>query len=460
MDINQLIISNFHNAKSGLCLFKPSGEIFLFNKSADRFFVNTKGKQLVNGMNLIECLPPKLLEKYKLIIKGELSNQRPFLETTDKENDQYFDLIFSRLEHEVFGIYFQLVIANVTESKKLQRTFDKVLYMGRFTKNLITVCDKEMKIIYVNPSFEKVTGYLLEEIKGKDISKMLIGPNTDTKVVQYKHRQIRDDKPYNIQILNYNKNNEKFWQDLEVVPLKDDNDEITGYMSIGSDITEKIKQEKKHLREILRSNEKERNTIAANLHDNLGQLLGAIHILQIKNNKSFAADARTNQQKEAGEKLVELIDQSISELRAITHDLNSKNPGNFSFTNKLEDLIYDIELLSDIKVKVDIDQSIDFVNLKNAKALKAVLRELFNNSIKHSKTQEITLKTLVKNEHYVISYSDEGCGFDWDGNFYQGSSGLRNVFDRIESFSGSIQLESSPGNGVKISIKVPLKAFI
>ena len=93
------------------------------------------------------------------------------------------------------------------------------------------------RIAYVNPAFEKLMGYSAEEVLGKN-PKFLQGPGTEDKT-RYQIRQaMRENKSIRTQILNYAKNGDELWLDINFVPLFDESGELIYYAAIERDLTE------------------------------------------------------------------------------------------------------------------------------------------------------------------------------------------------------------------------------
>lgn len=93
------------------------------------------------------------------------------------------------------------------------------------------------RIVYVNPAFEKLMGYTADEVIGQN-PKILQGPGTDDKT-RYKIRKaMRDETSIRTQILNYDKSGNELWLDINMVPLFDEDDQLTYYAAIERDLTE------------------------------------------------------------------------------------------------------------------------------------------------------------------------------------------------------------------------------
>jgi PAS domain S-box-containing protein len=116
------------------------------------------------------------------------------------------------------------------------------------------------KIIYVNDSFTKMTGYKKEEIIG-NTPRILQGPNTDRNVLDRLKKSLINAEPCEVELINYNKNKEEFWVNLSIFPLKDAKGKPTHFVSIQRDTTERNKQnlDKETIFEIIQSINKNPN---------------------------------------------------------------------------------------------------------------------------------------------------------------------------------------------------------
>lgn len=111
------------------------------------------------------------------------------------------------------------------------------------TTNAVTICDADRKITWVNEGFTRVTGYTLEEVVGKSPGKILQSELSDPETIKEMRKTFNEGKPLHCEILNRSKFGKDYWIELDIVPLKDDNGTITGFMSIQLDISERKKTE-------------------------------------------------------------------------------------------------------------------------------------------------------------------------------------------------------------------------
>lgn len=107
---------------------------------------------------------------------------------------------------------------------------------------------KGPKIIYVNRAFTNLTEYRAEEIIGRT-PRVLQGKDTDKKILGKIKETIIERKSGRFEVINYTKSGKKYWLDLHLLPIKDENGVVVLYGAIERDITnlkdrnEKLKQE-------------------------------------------------------------------------------------------------------------------------------------------------------------------------------------------------------------------------
>lgn len=93
------------------------------------------------------------------------------------------------------------------------------------------------EIVYVNPAFERLMGYRADEVVGQN-PKLLQGPATDDETRTQIRQAMRQNKSIRTQILNYAKNGDELWLDINFVPLFDENGDLAYYAAIERDLTE------------------------------------------------------------------------------------------------------------------------------------------------------------------------------------------------------------------------------
>ncbi len=106
----------------------------------------------------------------------------------------------------------------------------------------IVIAEKEGEdtiLVYVNPAFERLTGYSAEEILYQDC-RFLQGEGTDLEAVKVIRHAIDEQAPVRTVLKNYRKNGSIFWNELSVTPFYDELDQITYYIGIQKDVSTEV----------------------------------------------------------------------------------------------------------------------------------------------------------------------------------------------------------------------------
>src|SRR5690606_34957615 len=115
------------------------------------------------------------------------------------------------------------------------------------TDNAVVITDTGGYIEWINTGFTRITGFELDEVRGKKPGSFLQGPKTDLATVEVMRQGIASRKGFDVEIINYTKTGEDYWLHIEVRPLHDAAGVFTGFMAIESDISERKAAEQKLL---------------------------------------------------------------------------------------------------------------------------------------------------------------------------------------------------------------------
>ena len=134
----------------------------------------------------------------------------------------------------------QLHHRKVEEQQNLQLRLYKAALDA--TDHGVFLSDRSKKAIYVNPGFEKITGYTEEEILGRSC-RILQGPGTAPETNTYIRTTLDANTSFCGEILNYRKDGSTFWNLLTINPIFDDSGQVTHFMGLQQDITRRKQAE-------------------------------------------------------------------------------------------------------------------------------------------------------------------------------------------------------------------------
>ena len=141
----------------------------------------------------------------------------------------------------------QLLVRDVTERREREQRlslFGKAVETARQGVTVADARQEDEPLIYANAAFEEITGYPTGEILGRNC-RFLQGPETDEEAVAEVRRAIGDRRPVVTELLNYRKDGTPFWNRLEVVPVRDNEGEVTHFLGLQRDVTQRREREER-----------------------------------------------------------------------------------------------------------------------------------------------------------------------------------------------------------------------
>jgi PAS domain S-box-containing protein len=138
------------------------------------------------------------------------------------------------------GTFYKVLMLaqNITQRRLERQEFERLSLVADNTDNSVVITGAEGLVEYVNKGFTKMTGYTLEEIKGKKPGAILQGPETNPETVARISTKLKSGEPIYEEILNYNKNGETYWVSLAINPVRNEEGQIYKFIAVQADITE------------------------------------------------------------------------------------------------------------------------------------------------------------------------------------------------------------------------------
>jgi signal transduction histidine kinase len=183
---------------------------------------------------------------------------------------------------------------------------------------------------------------------------------------------------------------------------------------------------------IISTQENEQNRIAEDLHDDIGPMLSAIK-LQV----SSLSDADKEELNDSLVTIESYLNQAINNVRAVARNLSSQLIVKFGLEQSLRDNISMVSSLKRVNINFDFE-------LKGYKLLSTqeinfyrIIREMLNNSVKHSNCENINISLIYTNQAIELSYLDDG-RTNSNGNSSK-SMGQTNIRNRVNLLNGVIK---------------------
>jgi len=358
-------------------------------------------------------------------------------------------------------IGYMAVQDDITEKKIAEKKLldAELQYRTLFEQSPDGICVMDYKTLRpldFNEKIHKQLGYTREEFSQLKISDYVI----DTPdVIKARAKKIMDEGKGNFLSRHKTKNGDI--RDVQITIQKISLHGKRVLYAIFRDVTDKGKLEKAlrqkeidQQRQIMEANmsgqEKEKNELGKELHDNINQILATakMYLGIVKAKQDVPAE------KELVEKSYDHLNIAIEEIRKLIHSLVAPTLGDAGLQQSLKQFIKEVNLTHAFRVKLVIEMNKkQITDKKKELMIYRIVQEQVNNISKHAKAKTILIHLKLKDAHLNLSVADDGVGFDTTKKY--NGIGLRNIQSRVEFYSGHMNIISSPGKGCTLRLTIP-----
>lgn len=236
--------------------------------------------------------------------------------------------------------------------------------------------------------------------------------------------------------------------------------ELEASIMIIRDITGRKEMEKKLLedqknyqqrvtREVIQAQEREREEIGRELHDNVNQVLTTVKLYL------DLSLVEPEQSPSLIRKSISYVLQSINEIRNLSRDLSAPTLGTRSVIDAITALVEMVQTSSGIRIVFRHHYMGEMLSKDQTLALYRILQEQLNNVIRHSEASRVLINLTRKKDQLYFEIRDNGKGFDLSRR--RSGIGLNNIVSRTKIFDGEVKILSEPGKGCTLRITMPLQ---
>lgn len=209
-----------------------------------------------------------------------------------------------------------------------------------------------------------------------------------------------------------------------------------------------LRQQQLRTKAVMEAEEMERQRLARELHDGVGQLLAATrrNIVQLQPTPPANSDP------------LSLIDESIREVRQLSHQMMPPSLRNKSLRSAIEELAARLSQGNGLTVATDFIETDKLQTSPEVTLmLYRILQEISTNTIKHAGATTINIELVNHETELTLMVYDDGKGFDKQDVMAVGAGlGLKNIEARVAYINGSLEIDSRPGKGTTYIIEIPL----
>lgn len=375
------------------------------------------------------------------------------------------------------------LVLDITDRKEAEselatqkRFFEQMFMQSSLSTQIL---DKEGWCESVNPKYSKLFHIEAKDVEGKNYNifkdKELIEKGLTPKLENvFKDGRSEDwELIFDIDLTADSQNSEgkekkKVCFSNWAYPIFDHNNEISHVIIQHNDITdrknaedalhesqEQMKMFAAHLQNI---REEEKNSLAREIHDDLGQILIAIKIdvgILKQNILKTIPEKDSEDLKEKFLDLHNLVDSTLKSARRIMTDLRPEVLDLLGFIETVKQLLKSFQERFKITCTFENNLSDLKLNSQQSVALYRIVQEALNNVAKHSKATEVNVILKQQNDTFSLEIIDNGIGFDVNNRKNVDSYGLIGMKERVFLLEGELSISSKKDIGTNIKIVVP-----
>ena len=246
------------------------------------------------------------------------------------------------------------------------------------------------------------------------------------------------------------------WLSASAAPLFDENGEIIAGIVTFPDVTEKKTLEKElrrfgqHLHE---ATEEVRKTIAREIHDEVGQAMTALKM----DLNHFAEHLSDNiEQLQHIKTMMALINRTIESVKRLQMELRPNLLDDLGLEETLRWQGREFERRAKLECRFDIPQlEYEFSELESV-TLFRLFQESLTNIMRHANAKKVEASLKKIEDEILLHVSDDGRGIPKETLTSASSYGLISMRERALALHGEVSIESRPGQGTKIEVRIPV----
>ncbi len=445
------------NTSDSVMLISPEFKLLRFNKNAEKRVLQRKNERMFIGADFRKFLYPDAEDIFYVMFNDSLNGKfcDREIQARDTKGNSFWlraktSPVYDR-DNKLLGV--TLLSENIDSQKKAQMALvqSEEKFRSLVEQSLVGVyIMQEEKFVYVNPGFEKIMGYSIDELKEasfsqwiyqEDIEKIkenyLLRVNGEKPTGQYTFRALRRDGA-----LLY----------IEAIVSKIIYGNRPAIIGTIVDITDHVEEEKRIGKAVNDAQEKERMQIGMELHDNVKQIMAA-SMINLDFLKNRLDDHKATQS--ILDKVIGYIREAMDELRKLSHQLAPSIDSTIPLEEKIEILVNAMNAANTLKVYYRLDEFKQPVSNDVQLTLYRILQEQFNNILKYANASSVFISVRHYKDNIQLSIKDDGEGFNLGRK--KNGIGFENIKRRVEVLDGQVKIFSAPGDGCEVSVQIPFR---
>lgn len=302
-------------------------------------------------------------------------------------------------------------------------------------------------ITFVNHAFRSFVGHPAEDLINQNFLELM--PSSDHEAFRELMSSLTPDAPVQKREMRlYDAEGKVRWLRWAFRAFFQADGDVAEFQASGRDITERKQLE----REILDVSARERRRIGQDLHDGLGSHLSGVAMLCRGVIRKIEAGERVD--KSVMEEIVQLVHESISQVRKLARGLNPVRMEDEGLCSALQELVSSAQAHPGVNCSFSSDSDVPDPNSEVALHLYRIAQEALNNALKHASADHIHMHLGTKADTLVLTVDDDGVGIPSSRNDRDGM-GLRVMNYRANTIGAKLRIRPRSNGGTRVQCTLP-----
>jgi PAS domain S-box-containing protein len=452
----------FENAKDAIYVHDLSGRYTSVNRAAEELSGYSRAE--IIGKHYSNFMAPRHLKhaRKNLVKKlDEVPETTYEIDLITKDRRRVPVEVSSRLIYEngePVGV--QGTARDITERQLAEQARTQLALIVESSHDAIIGKTLDGTIVSWNSGAAKIYGYLAEEVIGRSVS-LLVPPERRDELPRIMGILRRGESIKHYETTRRTKGGNVIDVSLTISPIRDSLQNLVGASTIARDITSS-KQAEKGLktfsRRLIEAQEAERQSIARELHDEIGQVLTAVRINLQSIQRSGLADPNNPRFDES----VAIVDEALGRVRDLSIELRPSLLDDLGLSAALRWYVdryaqrtgIIAEVLNGFEEDGRLPRELETACFR-------IAQEALTNVARHAQAGSVSVQLERSWDRMLLTVMDDGVGFDLDSmrkNTVAASAlGLRGMEERALAVGGHIEIDSGSGHGTRVRASFPLR---
>ena len=301
------------------------------------------------------------------------------------------------------------------------------------------------RIVYVNPAFTEMTGYTLDDVRGKS-PRLLQGPKSDRTVLRRLRESLEAGTSFRGETVNYRKDGSEFIMEWHTAPIRE-NGAIAYWVATQRDVSERRRLE----RELLEISSREQQRVAQDLHDSLGQhLTGTALLAKLLVKRLEAHPGASPDIIEEAAKVKALVTEAGTMTRTLARGIYPVHMQGNGLMISLGNLAKTVTGFGQ-NCTFKYEKPVSISDYEKATHLYRIVQEATNNAMKYARAGHISISLAQHSGSFVLSVEDDGIGIPQEKLQSREGMGLRIMHYRAQLIGASLRAEPLAQGGTQVT---------